>query len=357
MVAAGDVFGGAEQQLITLCAAGQDRFEGTVFQTLRGPLEVAAIKAGVCVSVLDPGQGGLRGGARMLGEALEDGRYDVVHSHGYRASALIALASAARRIAPVVRTVHGAPEPWKAPRLALAAAADLLADTFLRATRVYVSHDLARRSSYPWRKCVIHNGVGPSGRSLERPDEFAAKVAHVVFVGRLEPVKAVSTLLAAMAQPGVRGSFVLHLVGDGSERAALEKQTITLGLTEFVRFHGFRSDALEFIAHADALVICSLHEGIPYVLLEALSVGTPAVCTRVGGIPELLRDGVDGLLVDPGSVSGLGAAIRRIVSDKDLAERLSVSGRRRIEAEFSAEAMASSYAVLYQEVAGAQSLR
>lgn len=346
MLIAGDLYGGAERQLFTLCRAGRHRFEATVVPTLPGPVAGAARDAGIACEDLGaaPGLGAV---VARLRAAVRAGRYDLIHCHGYRASVLAALALLGSRPLPVVRTVHGAPEARGLSKLAAYEALGRLADRWTGARLVYVSDELAARLGHADGSVVIRNGVEPPAPLGGRPVEFEPRKFHVVAVGRLEPVKALDTLIDAMAQPALRERACLHLVGDGPLRAALTERAAAAGLAAVVRFHGFRRDALNLIGHADCLALSSRHEGIPYVVLEALALGTPVVATRVGGIPEVIRDDVDGLLVAPGSPSALAGALARLGDEPGLRERLSHSGQARIAIAFSASGMAGHYADLY----------
>ena len=115
-------------------------------------------------------------------------------------------------------------------------------------------------------------------------------------------------------------------------------------------FLGFKEKALSYIQNADALVICSSHEGIPYVLLEALILGTPVVATAVGGIPEVITDGIDGLLVNAADPYGLANALQRLLTDTQLRERIRVSGKQQIEKNFTAASMCQGYKQVYTEL-------
>src|ERR1700722_14946062 len=150
----------------------------------------------------------------------------------------------------------------------------------------------------------IPNGVRKSVRTpalvAQKRREFGLDpdVFAFFYVGRLNPVKDLGTLLDAFAALAERGSFRtrLYLVGDGPERAMLEGRRKALGLDELVTFLGARSDVSEILMAADAFVMSSKSEGLPMALLEAMAVGIPCVATAVGGIPDLLADD-KGLLV------------------------------------------------------------
>jgi glycosyltransferase involved in cell wall biosynthesis len=158
----------------------------------------------------------------------------------------------------------------------------------------------------------------PRARELER---------HTfVFAGRLTRQKALGTAIDALARvPGAR----LLVLGDGPERSALEEQARRSGLDGRVAFEGARprSEVLEALAGAYAVVLPSAWENLPHAALEALAVGTPVVARAVGGVAEVVHDGLNGLLVHSGFVEDFAAALDRLVGSPELRERLSAGAR------------------------------
>jgi glycosyltransferase involved in cell wall biosynthesis len=145
-----------------------------------------------------------------------------------------------------------------------------------------------------------------------------------VFVGRLTEQKALPVLLDALREvPEAK----VELVGDGPERERLERQARDLGLTGRVRFTGSlgRPQVLAHLAAARAAVLPSAWENLPHAAVEALSVGTPVVATAVGGVPEVVHDGENGLLVPPGDPTRLAGALRSILDDDRLRARLAAN--------------------------------
>src|SRR5829696_5386834 len=153
---------------------------------------------------------------------------------------------------------------------------------------------------------------------------------RVLFVGRLTPQKGVHTLVAAaglLEDPSVR----VLLVGDGPERKALEREAERIDAGDRVRFLGFFAHERlpAAMAHTDVLVLPSVYEELGTVLLEAMWAGLPIVASRTGGIPDVIEDGVNGLLVPPGDPVALARAIDRLFADRALAHRLSAEARKR----------------------------
>lgn len=158
-----------------------------------------------------------------------------------------------------------------------------------------------------------------------------------VFVGRLTRQKALGVAIEAVARvPGAR----LVLVGDGPERAELERLAASSAAAERVRFLGLRTrdEALRVVAGAEAGLLSSDWENLPHSAVEALSVGVPVVSTAVGGVPEFVTDGENGLLVPAGDAEALAAALTRILEEPGLRERLAAAAQPSV-AELSSEAV------------------
>jgi glycosyltransferase involved in cell wall biosynthesis len=152
-----------------------------------------------------------------------------------------------------------------------------------------------------------------------------------VFVGRLTAQKALGVALAALAElPAAR----LLIVGDGPERESLEREAARLDLAERVRFLGAvpRERTLALAAGATAAVLSSAWENLPHSAVEALSVGVPVVSTAVGGVPEVVRDGENGLLVPAGDAAALAGAMRRLIDDPSLRDRLAAAAAPSVKA-------------------------
>jgi len=166
----------------------------------------------------------------------------------------------------------------------------------------------------------------------ETPETF-----EIVCVGRLTPFKAQHVLLSSVDLLMKQGRKVrLRLVGDGPDRLGLEARIRTLGLSEHVILEGWKnSDEVRAIyRNADIFALASSAEGVPVVLMEAMAMRLPCVATRITGIPELIRDGIDGLLVTPSDPEELAAAIARLLDDPDLRRRLAEAGRIRVQEKY-----------------------
>jgi colanic acid/amylovoran biosynthesis glycosyltransferase len=179
---------------------------------------------------------------------------------------------------------------------------------------------------------VARLGVDPA---LYTPRPFRENPSpfEILFVGRLVPVKGLFILVAAVDRLVRQGrSIHLRIAGDGPDRAGLERNVAERGLNSHVIFEGWQnSDSVRALYRAaDLFVLPSFAEGIPVVLMEAMAMEIPCVATRITGIPELIRDQVDGLLVTPSSAEELAAAMARLMDDPKLRRGLGTSARQRI---------------------------
>jgi glycosyltransferase involved in cell wall biosynthesis len=168
----------------------------------------------------------------------------------------------------------------------------------------------------------------PTREKLRAELELAGDV--VVFAGRLGPQKAVGVLLEALRRVS---DVSLVIAGDGPERSALERRALELGLGSRARFLGSvpRETVLRLFRAADASVLPSAWENFPHTIVEALAVGCPVIATAVGGVPEVVHDGENGLLVPPGDPAALATAIKRFFGDGSLRERLRDAAARSVE--------------------------
>jgi glycosyltransferase involved in cell wall biosynthesis len=205
------------------------------------------------------------------------------------------------------------------------------------------------------RVSIIPNaGMDGSVRALaqETPADLPAADGPVVVAsGRLTEQKGYPYLLEAMRRVREEIPASLWLLGEGHLRAPLQAQAEELGIAGAVRFLGFRDNPHAVVRAADVFALSSLFEGFGNVIVEAMAVGTPVVSTDCPyGPGEIIRDGVDGLLVPPADPAALAAALLRVLRDPELAGRLREAGLRRAE-DFSAHAAAERYGALFEEVA------
>jgi glycosyltransferase involved in cell wall biosynthesis len=207
-----------------------------------------------------------------------------------------------------------------------------------RARHVFCPSAYLREIALAWgldpeRVSVLPNPAPATPRLPARDalrEELGLEGNALVFAGRLGPQKALGVTLEALAGvPGVR----LAIAGDGPERVMLEGRTRDLGLDGRVSFLGSvpRAQVLRLFRAADASVLSSAWENFPHTVVEALAVGCPVISTSVGGVPEVVKDGENGLLVPAGDAHALAAAITRFFSDEALRVRLAANAAPSVE--------------------------
>jgi glycosyltransferase involved in cell wall biosynthesis len=206
------------------------------------------------------------------------------------------------------------------------------------------------------RVVVVRNGVDVEAldaAATAAPAGPAAPDGAIVCIGNMHhPVKGQEDLLVAMREVvRQRPEASVAFVGDGVRRPHLERLAGQLGIADRCHFLGFRLDGPALLARAALSVSASHSEGISNGILEAMALRLPMVATAVGGTPELVRDGVNGLLVPPGAPAALARGIVDLLADADLRRTFGERGRRIVEREFGLAQMRLSYDALYQQLA------
>jgi len=203
---------------------------------------------------------------------------------------------------------------------------------------------------------VVPNGidlkddVAESDRELIRSEYGIPADAIVVgTVGRLAEVKRQDRLLKAAAELslGNRKLWVL-IVGEGPERDRLVQLATSLGIQERVRLVGYQSQPNRFLRAMDLFVLTSRSEGLPISLLEAWASRLPVISTNVGGVPDVISEGIDGLIVPNDDGLGLAVAISKLLGDADSAKRLGMAGLKVVTERFSLATMARTYETEYR---------
>jgi glycosyltransferase involved in cell wall biosynthesis len=216
----------------------------------------------------------------------------------------------------------------------------LTRDTMLRrASHIFVPSAYLRRIALGWGLDPAQVGLlpnpAPNLPALPSKEKLRAELnlvgPVVAFAGRLAAPKALGIALEAIAH--VEG-VTLVLAGEGPERAQLETHARELGLGSRARFLGgmSREGVLRLFRAADATLLSSAWENFPHTVVESLAIGCPVIATSVGGVPEVVRDGENGLLVPPNDAAALAAAILRFFADDELRRRLTEAASRSVAA-------------------------
>jgi colanic acid/amylovoran biosynthesis glycosyltransferase len=273
--------------------------------------------------------------ALMVGQWMRRNRLSHLHVHLGSQAASVGLFT--RRVFGVgySLTVHGPDEFFDAEGQYLAQ--KITAAEFIVSISDFTRSQLMRLSPPPaWGKFeVVRLGVDPAAFSpVPRSDEKdAGRAFEILCVGRLTPAKGQHVLIEAVAKLLSEGRRVrLRVVGNGSDEASLRAHAAQLAPADAVLFEGaVNQDRIrDFYATADVFALASFAEGLPVVLMEAMAMGIPCVSTFIAGIPELIRNGEDGLLVPASDVEALAQALTRLMDERELRQRLAASGRQRV---------------------------
>ena len=285
--------------------------------------------------------------ATVLARHLQDRQVTHLHNHFAQASCSVAVLAARLADVPFSFTLHG-PADFTDPRL-WRLADKIAAARFVACISHYCRSQamLVSPQDHWSRLRIVHCGVEP-----ERYDAGPAQGQGMLFVGRLAAAKGVPVLIEAMARIRARCPEAhLTLIGDGPDRARLEEQVRRAGLQDAVRFLGYRSqdEVAEALREAALFVLPSFAEGVPVVLMEAMAARRAVVATRIAGIPELVEDGVSGVIVPPGDGDALADAVCAVLSDPDRAARMGAQGRARVQAEFDIRTEAAALAAAFRQ--------
>lgn len=270
--------------------------------------------------------------AAILAEWMRDRSLNHLHVHFATPAATVALLL--KEIAPITFSmmVHGPDEFYDVSSYYLAE--KITAARFVVCISFFAQSQLMKLSSgSEWQKFDIARLGVDCSHFAPRPFRASPGVFEILCVGRLVAAKGQRILIEAAEQLARLGrSFQLRFVGDGPDRSELERLVGSKGLSAHVRFEGpVNQDRIrEFYRQADLFALASFAEGIPVVLMEAMAMEIPCVSTAINGIPELIRDGVDGLLVAPSDADGLAAALARLMDEPALRESIGKAGRQRV---------------------------
>lgn len=354
----GELFGGVERHVLGMLAGL--RSAGHIAHLIvfhDGELAAQARAQGDMPVVLPGSNRSLLSTARQLAQLLADRHVSLVHVHGYKAAVFCAIARLWRRFA-LVKTEHGMPEPMAGGLLSTLHdrayhRLDALAMRSTSAAICYVTRDLEvirRQTHAGMRTAIVPNGIAPMRvTDYPRPPEYEHNRLNAVIVGRLERVKGHQFAIEALAADSRLRAVDLQIIGCGPTDAELRALASERQLSDQIHFLGFRRNVYDYIAHCDALLMPSLHEGLPYTLLEAMALGRPIIASRVGGLAEVLEDGRSALLVPPGDVPALASALLHLTGNSTLQDSLGANARSVQLEHYSLATMTRTYLSIYQE--------
>lgn len=304
-------------------------------------------------------------GSRAAARLAREGGFDVVHAFWPLPQGVLGLAAKRASGVPLVSTFFGVELTWmekQLPFLAPALRRIVRGSDAVTAISTYTA-DRLRRAVPGVEPAVIPFGAAIEASAAPELDAGSAARApgapfELLFVGRLVERKGVHLLLEALAALPRSRALVLHVVGDGPDRASLEERAARLGVGDRVIFHGFVSaeEKLRRFAACDAFVLPAVvdakgdTEGLGVVLLEAMTYGKPVIASAAGGIVDIVQGGRNGWLVPPGDAPALAAAVEACMDDPARARRFGAQGRIDVAEGFSWEAITGRLAEVYRGV-------
>ena len=344
----------------------QESYSGLLLRLDRAKYDVRAVslsagsavqrlrRLGVAVDVIDAADD--EAAVRELAAYLRRNEIDLVHAHMYRAEVIGTRAALAAGTAVIMATVHSSRVRSDEDVATLAGLTRHMDRLIVPSSSIEAKVRAERRDT---RYSVIPNGVDLDRFSAPTPDcglreELGMPPDGLLLgvVARLEPEKGHRFLIAAM--PDILAAAPrtwLAIVGEGSLGVELRAQTAALPAParDRVAFTGRREDVSAITDDLDVAVLPSLREAQGISLLEAMARRVPVIASAVGGIPEVVTDGVDGLLVPPGDPGALASAATRLLTDPELRRTLGEAGYRTVAERFSIDAQVRRIEELYDE--------
>jgi glycosyltransferase involved in cell wall biosynthesis len=351
--------GGAQEHVFSLLSRiDRERYDASLIALSPGRAAKRIARLGIPTLVIDEHDDDVAVG--LVTEHLAEVEPDVVHNHMYRAEligtrAAIALARAGHPRPYVVSTVHSSRIRSVEDRAAIAALTPEM-DRVIAVSRMIVEKITAERGvSIPFS--LVYNGVDLERYDHQEPcctlrEEYGmeASARIVGVVARLEPEKGHRTLLEAWPQVLRRcPEAYLLVVGEGSQREPLEQLARELRIAHRVVFAGGRDDVPAVTAALDVAVLPSHREAQGLAVLEAMALSRPVVASAVGGIVEMIDDGVTGLLVPPHEPAPLAQAIVRLLLDNPFADTIARRAHDMVHDRFCVQLMVKAIEEIYDE--------
>ena len=290
-------------------------------------------------------------GIPRLVHLIRSKRFDIVHVHLFPASYFGAIASLTSKSSSFIFTEHNAYNRRRNGPLYRF----LDRHVYHRYEEIISVSQAVAAQLASWlpevmhKNCVIPNGVLVPDVAGQQARFDLRRIPRILFAGTLKPAKGVDILLYALG--GMKDvAYELVVAGDGPDRKKLQALSEFLGLDSNIRFIGKREDLNDWILWADCMVVPSRWEGLPMVVLESMSFGTPVVASMVGGIPEVIEDGKNGWLIEPENIDSLSMTLKRLLGNPAEFVRCGNNARETISEKYSITNVARKHSELYRSV-------
>ncbi|HEV3004226.1 MAG TPA: glycosyltransferase [Pirellulales bacterium] len=349
--------GGLERLVVDLVDQGRQQGQQPAVVCVERPGTLAADveSLGVRVVCADKPSGIHLATFHRLKQVFRELRPDVVHTHQIGALFYTGFAARQAQVPAVVHTEHGKHFAGRRRTRWLGRWAGRYADRFCCVSRD-IADEVQAAQIVPARKIeVVANGID-TARFTRRSDAsrlrqelgIPADAFVVGTLGRMSEIKRQDLLIRSFARLA-EGRTELHLllVGDGPLRSELEQLAASLTTAGRIHFAGYQPQPQRYLQLMDVFALASRSEGMPLAVLEAWAAGVPVVASRVGGLPELIDDGLTGLMFSSGDEAGLATALERLLGDGCLAGRLARAGQQRALRDFSLNSTMANYRQIY----------
>ena len=311
-------------------------------------------KAGIATIVIDERENTFLQIVSLAAHAIRSSRPLILHSHRYKENLiayLVALRSGYRPA--LVSTQHGMPEfyegtPGLRNRIKIRVNYSLLSHKFHKTVAVSSDIKSALMHHHGFEEQhveTIRNGIAIPGVKLPTNPKDSFVIGSA---GRFVPVKDYLFMVEIAKEVSKEtDKIVFELAGEGPMLSRIEEAITRHGLESQFKLRGFMADIDMFYRGLDAYINTSIHEGVPMSVLEAMAVGLPAIAPRVGGLSEIVTDGIDGFLIEERSPSLFAKKCLTLYSDEKQRRRMSTAAREKIVSQFSVEQMVKEYLELY----------
>lgn len=290
---------------------------------------------------------------RQIIRLFKEKKINIVHTHGYKANILCSIAGKVCN-AKIIKTEHGKIEPstgYNRFKMQINHRIDRIISRLLLDEIVFVSKDIESYYKKYYRNLkstVIYNGIPRIEVNLDKNLQgFDYNAFNLGIVGRLTKVKGHIFLLRALKNLNDLGNIKLNIFGNGHLEEELRDYCNKNGISNIVAFYGFKENIYYYMAALDVLVMPSLHEGMPYAILEAMYLKIPIIASDVGGLKEILGNNVDALLVPPANEEKLANAIRYLYENSEVREQFKKNIYKKVSERFFIGNMTDQYITVY----------
>ena len=353
--------GGAETVFVQLADRMREQgFDSVVVIRGKGWVYDALVARGLTPIILDAKGSFNFAYLKALMAVVKLHKVSLIHSHLLGSNVYAAMVGLLARC-PVVATYHGMVDvnPNERFRRIKRLAMHWGIDRYVVVSQSLLKNILAQRLLNPAQTAVIYNGIdvaryGHKGSTAIREQlNLPANAKLIGSLGNIRPAKAYDLLVDA-AVDVIKHNPNAHFVIAGDPKpslmASLQAQIASLGIKGHIHFLGFCDDSAAFLAQLDVFVLCSRSEGFSISTIEAMAAGLPVIASRCGGPEEIINHQHDGWLVDNDNAVALAEGINHMLANNQLAQRLALAAKGRVEAAFSGQKMLADYAGLYRSL-------